>query len=84
MEDKHRDRAMPSSQTMQDRAVNQARTRQTNTLAVTNQSARVSIGWIIFSKVVYFFQASCLSYYTVQGRIPTTTNRWPIKSNLRR
>ena len=28
------------------------------------------LGWIIFSKVVYFFTASCLSHYTILGEIP--------------
>ena len=28
------------------------------------------VGWIIFSKVVYFFTASCLSHYTILGEIP--------------
>ena len=28
------------------------------------------LGWIIFSKVAYFFPASCLSHYTIFGEIP--------------
>ena len=36
---------------------------------LVGQLQSLCVGWIIFSKVIYFFPASCLSHSTIQGHI---------------